>query len=332
MYKINGRQVDLEYREYQFQPDFPLFALQEGEFVFPKPFTELRRMHFHNCVEIGICRRGRQILYVEDQVMEFGPGDICVIPPYAMHITQAENADSKEVSCEYLYFQPETMLGGRRMGNYAQPFLWYKSMEGSYIFSGKETGLDQILEGILREMRRKDCYTRYAVYGYLQMLSVKLERSIVGEGGSLGSFRYYERERIFPAISHINENFAEPISEKELANVCGMNPGQFHDQFHLLMGQSPAAYLRFVRLQHACGLLSSTEKRIIDVAMESGFYSLSGFNRSFLETYGKTPRQWRNEKRVIPKKGVSHTTYRHPADETHRREEGRHGSASVSPL
>ena len=315
MYRVNGKQVNLEYREYQFSSDFPLFTLLLGEFRFPKPSTELDFMHFHNCVEIGICRSGKQILYVEDQVMEMEEGDICIIPPYAMHITQALPSYEEELFCEYIYFLPETILSGVGIHQCPQNLRWYSAMGVGRVFSKKEGNVYSIVNGILEEMRKNDHYSRSAVYGYLQMLYVLLSRNSYGEEWKI-DINYYEREQLFPAISYVNNRFSEPILISDLASMCNMTGVCFHNLFAKQMGKSPMAYVRFIRLQHACELLTGTEKKIIDISMECGFSSVSNFNRCFLQQYHKTPRQWRNETRTIKKIGVNHTTYRHHLEET----------------
>lgn len=310
MYCFNGKQVNLEYREYQFSKEFPLFTLLSGEFCFPKPQTELNFMHFHNCVEIGVCKSGRQILYVEDKILDMGPGDICIIPPYAMHITQALPHCKETISCEYLYFLPESVLEGVGIHPCPQALQWYAAMGTGRVFHKEEKQLQQIVQGILDEMRVKDGSSRYGVYGYLQMLFAMLSRDQVSREKGMAA-NYYERQCLFPAISHINKNFADPILMSDLALQCGMRDGVFRKLFVKQMGKSPMAYVRFVRLQHACELLTRTEKRIIDIAMESGFLSVSNFNKCFLEQYHKTPRKWRNDARAIKKVGLNHTTYRH---------------------
>lgn len=322
MYVIDGKQVNLEYREYRFSEKFPLFTLLSGEFHFPKPLTELNFMHFHNCVEIGICRRGRQTLYVEEKKLEMGPGDICVIPPYAMHITQAHPDSTEELSCEYLYFLPDRILAGAGIPECPPQLRWYQAMGTGEVFSEKDVDLCRAVDSIMDEMRRKDDCSRQAVYGYLQILYVILTRRYFAAEENAEE-DYSERERLFPAILHINKSFEQPISPRDLAVCCDMNLGQFHALFVKQMRMSPVIYLRFVRLQHACELLTGTEKKILDVAMESGFSSLSNFNQCFKEMYHKTPRQWRNETRAIPKIDLNHTLYEPGVDEPGVCETGR---------
>ena len=82
MFQYHGYLVELEYREYKLPESFPCIALLQGEFSFsPGSSGPLTYLHFHNCVEIGICHAGGKDLYVEDSHERFCTGDISVIPP-----------------------------------------------------------------------------------------------------------------------------------------------------------------------------------------------------------------------------------------------------------
>jgi len=50
-----------------------------------------------------------------------------------------------------------------------------------------------------------------------------------------------------------------------------------------------------LRLAQACDLLASTELKIVDVALESGFQSLSLFNLMFARRFGISPGRWRQK-------------------------------------
>ena len=50
-----------------------------------------------------------------------------------------------------------------------------------------------------------------------------------------------------------------------------------------------------MRLALACDLLASTELKILDVALESGFQSLSLFNLMFARRFGMSPGKWRQK-------------------------------------
>jgi AraC-like DNA-binding protein len=52
-----------------------------------------------------------------------------------------------------------------------------------------------------------------------------------------------------------------------------------------------------VRLLRAQELLATTESKVVEVALESGYQSLSLFNFMFKRHFGVTPAKWRDQSR-----------------------------------
>jgi len=63
--------------------------------------------------------------------------------------------------------------------------------------------------------------------------------------------------------------------------------------FHEVVGMSFREKQTELRLARACELLATTQTKILDVALESGYQSLSLFNLMFKKHYRLTPGQWR---------------------------------------
>lgn len=83
-------------------------------------------------------------------------------------------------------------------------------------------------------------------------------------------------------------------SHIELENI-GLTARRLVDIFKKEYGVTPKEYTDLLRLEMAKGLILNTDKKIIDIAFEVGFSSLSVFNRFFKRKTGKTPSQYRNE-------------------------------------
>jgi transcriptional regulator GlxA family with amidase domain len=56
-------------------------------------------------------------------------------------------------------------------------------------------------------------------------------------------------------------------------------------------------YVNLLRLSYAQALLMQEDTNVLDVAMESGFRSLSAFNKSFRKISGKSPSDFRRHSR-----------------------------------
>jgi hemolysin activation/secretion protein/AraC-like DNA-binding protein len=91
-------------------------------------------------------------------------------------------------------------------------------------------------------------------------------------------------------------------SPAELAKLCGCTPRHFSRLFREAFGVPPRARQTELRLRTASQLLSETESKIIDVALESGYRNLSLFNSLFKRRYKMTPSAWRKRSWASMKK------------------------------
>ncbi len=81
----------------------------------------------------------------------------------------------------------------------------------------------------------------------------------------------------------------------KLAQLCGCSARHFNRLFHAQFGQSPRARQTELRLLKARQLLGSTDARVIEVAHETGYRSVSLFNASFKRRFGMSPTEWRRQ-------------------------------------
>ncbi|MCX6873137.1 MAG: helix-turn-helix transcriptional regulator [Verrucomicrobia bacterium] len=85
----------------------------------------------------------------------------------------------------------------------------------------------------------------------------------------------------------------EPVSVGEIAEALGFHPNYLMRLFRQLTGMPLMEYMTRQRVTHAQRLLATTNLKIIDVAMESGFGSVCRFHTVFAKLCGATPRQYR---------------------------------------
>ena len=78
-----------------------------------------------------------------------------------------------------------------------------------------------------------------------------------------------------------------------LAAAAGMSRSSFAKAFAQAFNVTPMAFVARARLQHAAGLLRSTQGPVKSIAAAAGFSSRSHFSRVFREAYGLDPSQFR---------------------------------------
>ena len=102
-----------------------------------------------------------------------------------------------------------------------------------------------------------------------------------------------EYARLTPAVEHVLERFADPVSVDELAGLVGLSVSQFQREFRRLFGMAPRDYVAEVRIQAARRALETTAAPLSQVALECGFYDQSYFVKRFKAATGMRPLEYR---------------------------------------
>ncbi len=98
-------------------------------------------------------------------------------------------------------------------------------------------------------------------------------------------------ERVNSAIDYIVSHLDQPLRLREIARAARLSPFHFHRVFQMLVGATPADFVKRRRLEKALGLMSdSRATSLTSIAHACGFSSPSDFSRSFKQHYGMAPR------------------------------------------
>jgi len=97
-----------------------------------------------------------------------------------------------------------------------------------------------------------------------------------------------------PAAEMLEMRFSYLVQQ----TMC--TPRHLNRIFHEVVGKSFREMQTELRLFRACELLATTQSKVLEVAMESGYQSLSLFNLIFKRRFGVTPGSWRENNRGQP--------------------------------
>jgi AraC family transcriptional regulator len=118
-----------------------------------------------------------------------------------------------------------------------------------------------------------------------------LVRALLGIEAPLG--RVSARFEIQQAVELMHARFGEKLSVSSLARSVHQSESHFGRIFKQETGLSPMEYLTRVRLDKARRLLSRTDKRVSQVALECGFASGAHFSSVFRKSTGIRPKDFR---------------------------------------
>jgi AraC family transcriptional regulator len=101
--------------------------------------------------------------------------------------------------------------------------------------------------------------------------------------------------RLTRTIRMIESNLQDEMTLGGLAKVAGLSPYHFLRTFSRLTGLTPHQFIRRARLREVAVRLAGQRKRVLDIAMDTGFGDISNFNRAFHAEFGVSPRKYRQQ-------------------------------------
>ncbi len=101
-------------------------------------------------------------------------------------------------------------------------------------------------------------------------------------------------ETINQIIDYIKNNLTEELNLEALAQKASLSPYHFHRIFTVTTGYSPMEYIRKKRILFALQEITTSNKSILEIAVELGYSSNETFSRAFLKEYGSKPSEVRN--------------------------------------
>ncbi len=111
---------------------------------------------------------------------------------------------------------------------------------------------------------------------------------------SLGLLNDFE-PRVTKAIRIMESRLDEPISVAAVARKLSMSSRRLENLFRQHLQTSPGVYYLNLRLQRARKYVADTLLPMQEIAIRTGFNSLSAFSRSFKQSYHSTPSAYRQK-------------------------------------
>ena len=103
-------------------------------------------------------------------------------------------------------------------------------------------------------------------------------------------------ELILNAVNYAKQNATDNgITVEEVAKNAGFSIDYFNRIFLTHTGFTVNAYINYIRLKEASFLLRTTDKSVLDIALEIGYDYHEGFTKAFKKKYNFTPSEYRKE-------------------------------------
>lgn len=258
----------------------------------PLDFYEVPK-HWHNETEIIYIKKGRGLVTLDMEKIYVEAGDILLIIPGQLHsISQLENYS---MEYENIIFSTDMLISKHADTLESEFFIPF--LAGQINFQPLITKDDEIYGKLSNCLNNADNICKTFPKGYKLAIKASLFEFFYIMFTNSGE--YVEKQsnknvdKLKDILAYIENNYKNPITIEEIANVCNFSSSHFMKFFKKAMGTSFVDYLNDYRLSTAARMLLSSDENIIEIAADCGYDNLSYFNRIFKKKYGETPSSYR---------------------------------------
>lgn len=110
----------------------------------------------------------------------------------------------------------------------------------------------------------------------------------------LEASKHHRDEVVRNVQEHVDQHYKHPLALTHLAAQAGLTERTLLRRFKKATGDSPAAYVQAVRLEHARHLLEISDLSIAEIVLQVGYEDLSSFTKLFKRKTGLNPGQYRD--------------------------------------
>jgi AraC-like DNA-binding protein len=256
--------------------------------------------HFHPELELTLIISGEGKRFIGNQISDFSPGDLVLLGSNLPHCWQNHRKD-------WLTSDEEIDAAQAIVIHFKRDFLGEKFLENDacqnirQLFDRAKGGLTILgptQDKVAREMLKlKELAPFPRLLAFLQILhsltmgGADVQAIDTNEGGYTVST--IDLERINRIYAYIIAHYTQEVHLDEVAHLANMTETAFCRYFKKVTQKTFVEIVTEFRIKHACQMLRTTQKTMVEICFESGFGNLSHFNKQFKHWMKVPPLQYR---------------------------------------
>ncbi len=269
------------------------FPLREDSY-YEQGDAPITFLHGHDCLELGYCYEGAGVFVVGEKVLPFQAGAVSFITPSEFHL--ARSMAGTQSKWAWIYLDPVRLLpfpaaqlDFPRLGHLTG------KMFRNIITPQDDRLIPDLVRELVEELRTKPRGYQLTAKGLVWTLMARVGR-LAPKRPAPSAAVPRTLHRIAPALYQMAAGYADQPSIRDWARSCHVSTTHFRRLFRQALGKSPHQYLTELRVRMAATRLHSSNEKVVVIAGEVGFATLSSFNRAFRQIMKLTPRQWRTNR------------------------------------
>lgn len=250
--------------------------------------------HFHPHYQLFLVEEGTGTRFIGDSIKPFGPGDLVFLGPNLPHLWRSDqaffdkqsNLKTKGIVVYFTgdflgttFFEQQEMAPLRQLLGHARQWLeWNGPTRNRAAAALRHLTLQPITFGRI-----------LSLLTLLHDLSYATDYQYLTSVGYTNTVKPTETDRMQLVHDYVLGHFPDDLSLDRVADLAGMTSPAFCRYFKARANKTFSEFVSEVRIGHACKLLMNGKLSITQISFESGFRTLSNFNRQFKDITGQTP-------------------------------------------
>lgn len=275
-------------------------AIPQSKILVVKRLEQLNfdpNLHLHPEYQLFLVLKGRGTRFIGDNIKAFNPGDLVFTGPNLPHLWRNDPSDQQRSSKTLgivIYF-PEHFLGNvinlkEELENIR--LLFEKAGRGLEIHGQTNKTVRQMMQKLLHA---KGASRIIILLQILDTIAESADCLPITHVNYIPINNKTESDRMNKIYHYVMKNFRHKVSLEVVAELVNMTPTSFSRYFKSRVNKSFSDFLKELRIDYARKLLNENKTSINSVSYDSGYTTISNFNKQFKEVTGKTPLQHRNE-------------------------------------
>lgn len=256
-------------------------------------------LHWHHYNEIIICPshcsfKTAPTVCIDQTFYHLQPGDVLLIWSSEMHSVESNPEDT----LFGIQFAPSLLSDLPEFASFSHLFRSYHLIHQNDEQMGEVAEFIQYkLLQIAEIHRNKGSFygveTLISLYELFMHFGNHLQKILLPKDISELQGNTKTMDKINAACRYISENCDKDLTLDSVAESVGFSSCYFSRIFKQTIQRNFVEYLTLQRLKRAQSLLADSDSPITSIAMESGFKSISTFNRVFQKYKGCSPTEFK---------------------------------------
>lgn len=238
--------------------------------------TEIWKPHFHKSLELVYVIKGSLKCYSNGNEYLLKQGDFGLCLPYDIHSYEPDTGALYWVCV----FSEDYVHDFSKM---------IRDKAGDFKFNCNSSVTRFVTDSLINSNEPSRLLIKASLYAVCDEYSKSVNLSDKNKRIS---------ENIALITDYVKNNHTKDIKLSDIGKLLGYDYHYVSRYFHLVFKMSFSEFLTLYRLETAVNLMEQSNKKIVEIAFESGFQSVRSFNDCFKSHFKMSPTEYKKSRRL----------------------------------